>query len=508
MIESGPIIIAVSSVKARDNISSACEDYPTVCRAVREGRVRVLEVSHDGPWIRDYGPQIGLGQDGRPIVFDAEYNDVRQKQQVWRKREETDVERLALIQRRESLDSYTHKDDDEQSGDQPTADDLRKHIDERLAVLAQLKDVYSDEGILSRDEDDVSPFFLAQAAFRSPVFHVVSTGVTIDGGNLMRLGQDVCATTSDVVAANKANVDLDRVLRETYGCHRILYLSPLPGPVIKHVDMFLLPVDDRKVLLASYDPGQEELKRHWADADDNVRNRTMEAALAMDANAKILANGGFQVVRVSAPLPRSDPHFGTYYPTNLNALVRVDPRGRQHILVPTYEDYEDDVQAVALRTVREAFPPDAVKTTEATAAGQRQGAVHCLALVLPLDATVFADSVNVEKWQAWTSIQNNLVEKEKVASARLVGKWRVPSNKSVQFEFTPSGMMALITDDGLSLRRYSVRNAGSRLELSDPDKDSVETFAVEWQSSNHVRLSGHGDGTRVELVRLVEGGTK
>jgi agmatine/peptidylarginine deiminase len=501
MLDSGPVIIAVDDRKARDRISAACDDFTSVCEGIRRGTVRVLQVEHDGPWVRDYGPQIGIGRDGTPIVLDADYNDVRGKKQLWRERTETDRERLGLIKRREALDSYTHDDDDDEAGSSEIAE-RRKHIDDRLAILSQLKDIYSDDGIVSRDEDDASPFFLAQAAFRNPAFHVVATGITIDGGNLMRLGPATCATTSDVMAANKANVDLGQVLRTTYGCSTTVYLSPLPGPVIKHIDMFLLPVDAHRVLLASYEPKENVLSRHWRDADGGLRNLTMEAALAMDRNAKILSDYGFEVVRVPAPLPRADPQFGTYYPTNLNALVRVDLQRKAHVLVPTYEDYEEDVQAVATQAIRTALPGADVRTAEATAAGQRQGAVHCLSLVLPLDTTVFADPENVSKWGDWSAIETGMTAKERAASSKLLGTWRVTSNKSVRFEFKEAGLLEFTTDDGLSLHRYSMRNSGLLLEVSDPDADDVETFTLEWSGTNRLFLAPRGGGKRFEIERI------
>lgn len=484
MVKSGPIIIAIPDSESRERISKGCDQFPDVCDAIAKGTARVLEVEHDGPWVRDYGPQIGRGTGGEVAVFDANYNDLRQRKQLLRKQVETDNERLLLLKRREALD-------DDESHEQ-------FQIDDRLKVLAQLKDVYSDSGINARDEDDESPYFFAQAAFRAPTFSVIPTGIAIDGGNLMVLGRGVCATTSDVIPANDKSKDVETVLREVYGCQHVLYLSPLPGPVIKHVDMFLLPVNDHSVLLASYDPTDNALATYWDDADDSTRTLTMEAALAMNTDAALLQEVGFSVTRVVAPLPRSDVRFGTYFPTNLNALIRVDSSGTQHVVAPKYDDYEVEVQAIALKQIGDAFGPSNFATVEATEAGKRQGAVHCLSLVLPLDLTVFADPKNMASWAAWNTRQTKVSEKQKAIEARLHGNW-YGAGEGKSLEFGDNGRMFIHDSDGITAGRFRLRKAGEMLEISDPKKSDSIAMRVEWHDKDHVSLID-GD-SRLDLAR-------
>jgi hypothetical protein len=64
---------------------------------------------------------------------------------------------------------------------------------------------------------------------------------------------------------------------------------------------------------------------------------------------------------------------------------------RLQVVVPVYQNYQDDVQELALEKIKSAFGSDATLVTiEATQAAKAQGAVHCLTLTVPRRLTFFA----------------------------------------------------------------------------------------------------------------------
>jgi agmatine/peptidylarginine deiminase len=505
LTDSGPVLVAVADNESRNRVSRFAQRNKRIQAALRRGTVRILEVEHTGPWIRDYGPQIGMAKDG-VLVLDAEYSDARTKRQFARMQAKIDRERLSLIHQRENLDNKLNGEaeegedgDSESDGQVPEVAWYKKdQIDDRLSVLAQKKDVYSDHGIIARDEDDESPFFLAQASFYDTAFRLIPTGISLDGGNLMRLSGDVCALTTDVVPSNKENSDIDHILRDVYHCSKVLYLAPLPGPVIKHVDMFMMPAGHNVVLLASYDPHETLIQHHWQEADEETRDLTMEAALAMDRNAAMLTRSGFRVVRVPAPLPRVDVEYGVYFPTNLNALVRRDAQARATVLVPTYQGYQEDIQGYALSILRNTLRSATIEPMEATEAGRRQGAVHCLSLVIPQQVTMFADAQNSRKWTQWANTTARMADEQRTALERLTGLWRFQDGALVRFDGDGNAM--IVDDSGLTTLKYRMRNGGRQLEFASTG-NSVQSYAVEWgQGSQLVLVNGEG---RIPLTRVV-----
>ncbi|WP_433936333.1 agmatine deiminase family protein [Sorangium cellulosum] len=520
---SGPVLIMVSDARSRNLILGACRKFPDICNAMQKGTLRVVEVPHEGPWVRDYGPQIGVGADGVPVVIDASYEDFRQRRDLRRKRRELDRQRLLYIRMREELDrqhsimSDAHDEEDDEDADMVSRylrsrarterlsgiEEEKRNIDERLELLRHKIEVYSNEGIFSRDEDDDSPFFLAQSALRDTRFRLARPPVVIDGGNLMRLSDGACATTSDIVPANGGkDAEIERALARDYGCRKVIFLAPLPGPVIKHVDMFLLPVEGNLVALAAYDPADPLTSKYWADAEESVQTLMMEASLAMDANAKVLQQHGYRVLRVGALLPRIDLEAGIYYPTVLNALVRVDGNGRRHVMLPTYAGYQEDLQSAAVDKLRAAFERAEVVTIEATEAAKRQGAVHCLSLVIPSRLSIFADGATAVQVERMLAVIGEMQQNQDTAKERLIGNWRSQGDDGVRFVFGKDGDGLILGDGGMKVIRYSIRTAGTVLAVST-DGGSTQ-YQIEWKSPRHVRLVPSSKAAAIELVRATE----
>jgi hypothetical protein len=119
--------------------------------------------------------------------------------------------------------------------------------------------------------------------------------------------------------SHNPETDVAAEMMEKHDCKRLVFLEPLLGPVIKHVDMFALPVAANTILLASYQLDQPYVREHWRELNKEEQELTFEAALAMHYNFQTLRQLGFDVILVPAPLPRVAPQSGPYYPTMLNA---------------------------------------------------------------------------------------------------------------------------------------------------------------------------------------------
>ena len=387
----GPVILLAADETTKAHVIEDCANWK-LCTLIESGSVQVRVVNHEGPWIRDYGPQIEAGKNG-PRVVHWRYYDTRQDDNAVEMRERINEQRLQLIE-------HAYKDTSGQ--DDPLGDLLddeqakakQAKEDRQLALLGQLDSILANASLLQRNTDDHAAFDIAESVLSSPRFEYVAPNAFVDGGNLMRMGDGRCLTTRTLLSRNKdIKVTLDQELIASGSCSQVIYLDPLPGPVIEHVDMFALPAGPKKVLLASFDLSQNYIKRYWGELTPEEKALTFDAAVAMQGNARRLRELGYEVIEVPAPLPRANGEEGVYYPTVMNALVRFNARGETQILVPVYADYEDDVQAAAMETIKNAFAPGTqIVPIDATEAAKLQGAVHCLTLTLPLSASVFADA--------------------------------------------------------------------------------------------------------------------
>lgn len=214
--------------------------------------------------------------------------------------------------------------------------------------------------------------------------------IDIDGGNLMPMPDGQCLTTRGLLTRNAGRQGaLREILQTKYGCSKPVFLYPLAGGVIEHVDMFVLPGGGNKVFLASFDPALDVLKPYWQKLNGGMSRLAVESAVAMAENARILRNAGYEVIEVPAPFPREVPiPPGVFYPTLLNGLVQMGEDSQMQFILPTYDEYEPEVQEAALAKIKSALGPSVdVETIEATPAAIAQGAIHCLTLVIPQEYT-------------------------------------------------------------------------------------------------------------------------
>jgi agmatine/peptidylarginine deiminase len=384
----GPVLLIAPDETTESAIRQRCQEF-RICELLASDRVRVKVVPHDGVWIRDFGPQIETREDSAYVAH-WRYFDVRLEQAKQEKAQELETARLQLLearQREEQSDAFT----------QESAADARKAvastIDDKLYLLREYSEILK-EASPQRTADENSAYDIADAVLAAPDFHYKSSQLALDGGNLLKLDDGRCLTTRVLLSRNKEqNIDVDQELRKIAGCKEITYLDALPGGVIEHIDMFVLPAGGKRILLASYDLSQPFASEYWNKLTGAERELALNAEITMKLNAEQLTHLGYEVILVPSPFPIIPANGHSYYPSVLNALLRTGAGGHKQILIPSYRDYETDVQAAAIKQIAAAFGPDTeIVTIEAAEAAKSQGAIHCLTLAAPLGLSIFGDS--------------------------------------------------------------------------------------------------------------------
>ena len=383
----GPVLLLAPDETTESALYQRCQEFQ-ICGLFKTDRVRMKVVPHDGVWIRDFGPQIEAIGDAAHVVH-WRYFDIRKEDAKQEKLQELDTARLKLLEARQQ-ENQPNDFSQEMTPDARKA--VASAIDDKIYVLREYSQILS-EASPQRSNDENSAYDIADAVLAAPDFNYQSSGVALDGGNLLKLEDGRCLTTRVLLSRNKEqNSNLDQELGKIGGCKNVTFLEPLPGPVTEHIDMFVLPAGGKRILLASYDLSRPFAAEYWSKLSTSERNLTLNAELAMESNAERLRDLGYEVVPVPSPFPRIPANGHTYYPSMLNALVRSSADGYRQVLVPSYEDYETDIQSSALNQIGAAFGSKTeIVTIEATQAAKSQGAVHCLTLTAPLRLSIFSD---------------------------------------------------------------------------------------------------------------------
>ena len=483
----GPVLVVAPDEETRSAFHATCDAYG-LCEHIANGRVRTAIVPHDTPWIRDYGPLVELDSAGNAIVTDATYYDVRQDISRNNELRRVTMRRKVLVE--ELLTG---------GRDEEGANGLRS----RLGLWREYADVLRDEASQGqRPQDDSAHFDLAQSALAEAVrnrtgYVVRSAPLYLDGGNLLRLDDGAtCLTTRDIFTRNRGKeAEVTSQLQKYYGCTTSIYLEALPGPVIEHVDMFALPVRGGTVLLADFGLHQPHIERAWRGMSAVERELTFQASLAMDRNHAALRAKGLRVISVPALPPRTSADGAIFYPTQLNALVRANGAGRLQVLLPTFEAAQKDVQDQAIAVIQEAFGATTeIVPIEATVAAEAQGAVHCLTITMPFEATIFRDEQDVRQRQIWALREH--LEKSLITVNRpaLQGRWTAGAvngaTLDIGLQFSETRVQLII--DG---RTYDVAYSATKeetyrwpIELSIDDGRRKARGRVDWLSNRSFRF--------------------
>jgi agmatine/peptidylarginine deiminase len=383
----GPVLLLAPDETTMTAMYQRCQQFE-ICGLLKSDQVRVKVVAHDGVWIRDFGPQMEVIGDTAHVVH-WRYFDIRTEEAKREKLQELEVARLELLEARQQEDQPDALTEESNPEARKAA---ASTIDDRLYVLREYSQILN-QASPQRTNDENSAFDIADAVLADADFNFKTSALALDGGNLFKLQDGRCLTTRVLLSRNKdRNINVDEELQKIGGCKQVTYLDPLPGNVLEHIDLFALPVDGKRMLLASYDLSGPFAMQYWGQLGNAERDLAMNADVVMRSNAEKLQRLGYEVILVPSPFPRIPPNGHAYYPSLLNALVREGTDGSRQLVLPTYEGYEMDLQRAAFEKILAVFGPKTqMVTVEATEAAKSQGAIHCLTLTAPLRLSIFGD---------------------------------------------------------------------------------------------------------------------
>jgi agmatine/peptidylarginine deiminase len=516
----GPVLLLAPDEATKSAVVHRCQEFQ-ICELLKSDRVRMKAVPHDGVWIRDFGPQIEAAGDAASVVH-WRYFDIRTEEAKQEKFEELETARLKLLETRQ-------REDQPDALAQESTLEARKAvastIDDKLYLLRQYSEILK-EASPQRTNDENSAFDIADAVLANPDFSYKSSALALDGGNLLKLEDGRCLTTRVLLFRNKdQNINVDQELEKTGGCKEVTYLDPLPGPVIEHVDLFVLPVGGKRILLASYDLSKPFAAEYWSKLSNAERDLATDAELAMELDGERLRRLGYEVVPVASPFPIVPANGHTYYPSMLNALVRDGTDGHREILVPSYQDYETDLQSTALRQIADAFGPKAeIVSIEVTEAAKGQGAIHCLTLTAPLPLSIFGDSADAARRSQTLARKEQLdrtVAKEiatQIPATGLRGSWAIleenerPDQSPLELYpqrifFGENEFQKGMFDQLESRGKYTIDKRDPTawtLHFLFPDQNATPAV-VQWISKDEVKLI-FADGDSTLVLKRIDSG--
>jgi agmatine/peptidylarginine deiminase len=513
----GPVLLLAPDETTKSAVYQRCKEFQ-ICELFATDRVRMKVVPHDGVWIRDFGPQIEAIGDSAYVAH-WRYFDIRKEEAKREKLQELETARLKLLETRQQEDQ---PDDFTQESTPEAHKAAVSAIDDKIYVLREYSQLLS-EASPQRSNDENSAFDIADAVLATPDFNYKSSGVALDGGNLLKLEDGRCLTTRTLFSRNKdQNINLDQELEKIGGCKNVTFLDPLPGPVTEHIDMFALPAGGKRILLASYDLSKPFAAEYWSKLSSSERDLALDAELAMELDAERLRRLGYEVVQVPSPFPRIPANGHTYYPTVLNALVRAGTDGYRQVLVPSYKDYETDIQSSAVNQIAAAFGRKSeIVTIEATEAAKANGGVHCLTLTAPLRLSIFSDSADATRRTEYLArkdqLDRNLAAEiaSQIPATGLQGSWAI-LEEDEQSEETPlelypqriffgekefqKGVFHQLESKGTyTIDTRGLTSWSLHFQFSDQD---VTPAVVQWLGKDEVKLV-LGEGDSILVLRRI-----
>lgn len=242
-------------------------EFPEAAELVGSRAVEFLVLPLKTKWLRDYGPVFTQGKDGRFICVDSRYNTDRESQEVLLQQRHfrLAIEHLIKTQTQAGGPAGPHAtgaggaDDDEEKEDQ-----------------------------WSRRNDDIFNTYLAAhlrqksggRPLAAPVT-VIRPPIELDGGDFLTDGRGTAFTSTQTLRKNGGNIELfELALKAYYGIERTVYMQPLPGRAIKHIDLFLKVVSPDVLLLGHFETLPD---------DGDVAPLQNDAAQAMEYNLGVLS---------------------------------------------------------------------------------------------------------------------------------------------------------------------------------------------------------------------------
>lgn len=210
-----------------------------VPRGALEHWIYTVPLPVDTYWTRDFGPLFGVTSERQLCLIDSAYRDVR-----------TEISALAMFTTRRKDDTV------------PT-------------ILSGL---------------------LPKRYINAPVVSV-RTPLQLWGGDFFTDGAGIGFTSTATLVMNGAEPEfVNTLLHRYYGVRRVVYLEPLPGRTIKHIDMFFRIAGPNRFILAEYDQNVPASTRYYQYFHEMIHATLERNRLLIESEFP-----GAEIIRVPIP---------------------------------------------------------------------------------------------------------------------------------------------------------------------------------------------------------------
>lgn len=210
------------------------KNYPGGGELLNSKNVQFVQIGVSSKWVRDYGPVFIRSGDGQIFCVDSRYDSNRASLEEKRRAADQRLQNELLKGILQALNK-----NDPGAGPAPAE---RSDKDDRLY-------------------DDVSPSLLAARlrqrsdnGLRPYPLNVVRPPIALDGGDFFTDGNGLGFTSTATLQLNGGSQEqLNQVFKEYFGVKDVVYLNPLPGHTVQHIDMFFKVVSPEILLLGKFD---------------------------------------------------------------------------------------------------------------------------------------------------------------------------------------------------------------------------------------------------------------
>ena len=313
------VVLAVPPVLeeglATAQLAARMRSFPSGRSLLDSPHTSFLEEPLDSKWMRDYGPFFVRDAKGALLTVDTRYPEAT-------KGTKPNAELRELIR----VIAQASRSDGKAEGDQP-----------------------GEPAASARSDDDRFPSVLsadlrerAGGKLQSRPLSVVRPPLALSGGDFATDGQGTVFTSTETLRENGGSTDLvDLNFQKYLGAQNVVYLHPLPGETVKHIDMFFQAAAPNVLLLGKFaviadDTPEAQLQgRAAADMEDNLEilrshyERLGKTVKVIDDDQVALDPRAINIIRVPMPavLRRSMARSPRRLPctTPPNATIRCIP---------------------------------------------------------------------------------------------------------------------------------------------------------------------------------------
>lgn len=240
------VVLVPGSGQDEDAIHDTIElikSFPNGAALLNSSRIQFVQVAVRTKWVRDYGPIFVKGADGKIICVDPRYETNRQS--LEQRRELARMKDIiGTVLKRQAQQKKEETEKTEETGEEETEEQDEVSAYRETRLFDDVSPSLLAARLRQRNKDSLLPY---------PI-NVVRPPLALDGGDFFTDGRGVGFTSTKTLQSNGGNIELiNEVFKEYFGIKEVVYLQPLPGSTVKHIDMFFKPVTDRILLLGKYE---------------------------------------------------------------------------------------------------------------------------------------------------------------------------------------------------------------------------------------------------------------